>query len=170
MDVRLAQEADLEVIMMIIEHARAFLREQAIPQWQNQTGPKIATIKEDIALSQGYVLVDGTAVIGYAALLNQVEDAYTNIIRGAWDETYLEYVSIHRVAILPKRRGQGLSQFFLQKMIEIALAQNYHDIRIDTHPQNIIMQRVISKAGFNYIGHIELDQIDGQRLAFQLLK
>lgn len=170
MQLRLADHNDVDTIMDIINHAKQFLSEQQIPQWQNQTGPNQDIINKDIDLRQGYVLEDSKMIVGYCALTGNVEKSYTNIKKGSWNETYPVYASIHRVALDPNIRGKGLSQILLKEIINQAAMQDYHDIRIDTHPQNIIMQQVIKRAGFNYIGDIELAQADGERIAFQLLK
>ena len=65
-------------------------------------------------------------------------------------------------------RGKGFAQPFLRGLIETAEGMGYRDIRIDTHPLNAIMQKVILRAGFVYRGMVEFDMPDGKRRAYQL--
>jgi RimJ/RimL family protein N-acetyltransferase len=55
---------------------------------------------------------------------------------------------------------------------EMAQAKGFHSMRIDTHPDNLPMQRALSKAGFVYCGQIILKggAEDGDlRVAFEKL-
>ena len=78
-------------------------------------------------------------------------------IDGKWldDE---EYGVIHRIASC----GKGV----FSECVDWCLNQ-HHNIRIDTHKDNKIMQHLLSKHGFSYCGIIWLE--DGsERLAYQL--
>jgi RimJ/RimL family protein N-acetyltransferase len=56
----------------------------------------------------------------------------------------------------------------MRGLIETAEGIGYRDIRIDTHPLNEIMQKVILRAGFIYRGMVEFAIPDGKRRAYQL--
>jgi RimJ/RimL family protein N-acetyltransferase len=67
-------------------------------------------------------------------------------------------------------RGKGQAKAFMDELVAEALREGFHDIRVDTHEGNKIMQRVILNAGFTYRGKVRFDIPDGERLAYQLLR
>ena len=168
-NIRIAEANDAEKILPVIESGREFLRSQGLPQWQNGYGPSSQSLKEDIISNCGYVLVsqEGT-ICGYAALVEGTDDSYTNIKGGCWDNSHEKYISIHGVVIDADFRGKNLAKRFMRGLIETAEGMGYQDIRIDTHPLNEIMQKVILRAGFAYKGSVEFDIPDGERKAYQL--
>ena len=169
MSIRIAEPNDIERILSVIESGREFLRSQGISQWQNGYGPSSQSVKGDIENNRGYALVtQAGAVCGYATLVEGVDDSYTNIKDGCWDDSHDRYISIHGVAIDADYRGKNLAKRFMRGLIEIAEGMGYRDIRIDTHPMNETMQRVILRAGFVYRGLVEFDIPDGKRKAYQL--
>lgn len=168
-NIRKATNKDIQRIMEIISSAKEFLKEQGLPQWQDGNGPDEPAIAADIAKGEGYLLENNGCVAGYAALVGGIEESYKNIAGGAWEDKYGSYLTIHRVALDPIVRGQKLSAFLMSGLIEEAKQLGYHDIRIDTHPGNKIMQKVILNAGFVYIGMIELPFVNGERQAYQLI-
>ena len=166
--IRKAETNDMEKILSVLESGRAFLQEQGLSQWQNGTGPS-RYVQEDIATRGGHVLLSPQgSICGYATLVAGVDDAYENIRDGAWDNTHDSYIAIHGVAIDAAFRGQGLAGGFIGGLIAIAEDMGYRDIRIDTHPMNTIMQKVILRAGFVYRGMVEFDMPDGKRKAYQI--
>ena len=167
--IHIAEINDIEKIMPVIESGREFLHSQGLAQWQNGYGPSRQSVNEDIENHWGYVLISQEdAICGYAALVDGVDDCYTNIMDGCWDDFHEKYISIHGVAIDAGFRGKNLAKRFMRGLIEIAEGMGYQDIRIDTHPLNEIMQKVILRAGFVYRGMVEFDIPDGKRKAYQL--
>ena len=169
MFIRRAVDADLASILAIIRQAREYLAAQGLPQWQGGHGPDRAAVERDLADGEGYVLVTEGAICGYAALTSAPDENYAGITEGQWAEGEDRYASIHRVAIAPTLRGKGLSKQFLHDLVTAAGVLGYRDIRIDTHPQNQIMEKVIFHTGFAYKGMIRLPIPHGERRAYQLL-
>ena len=165
---RPARPDDLEQILNVIESGRLYLKAQGLAQWQDGNGPARTDIVSDIQSGYAYVLTLGGAVLGYACLIPG-PDGSPEPSEGGWDPRYDQYAAIHRVAIGEGGRGRGLSGRLLQEMLAAGWAQGYRDIRIDTHPGNVIMQRVISGVGFTHIGTLELPIPEGERLAYQIL-
>lgn len=166
---RKATTADIGKIVAIVNQARSYLKEQGLPQWQNGYGPSQLTIEQNVHKQEGYILISNGVVSGYAALVEGIDDYYTKIFDGQWDLEYNKYISIHSVAIDTSIRGRGLSKQLLHDLVIIARSLDYHDIRIDTHPLNIIMERAINHIGFSYKGMINFPIPDGERKAYQLL-
>ena len=168
-DMRKARIEDLDHILPIFQEAREFLREQGSPQWQGDHGPTQAVIKQDIQRQEGYVFLLGDEMFGYSALVEGVDESYTDITQGQWDSTCEGYLSIHRVAISSKVRGKGLAHQMMEHLIAAARRLGYRDIRIDTYHRNQIMERVILGAGFRWRGMVSLPIPNGERKAFQLV-
>jgi GNAT superfamily N-acetyltransferase len=166
--IRLARFSDLDEIEQALENGREFLYERGLPQWQDGHGPTRQMAESDIKKGEGYVLTLDDNPVGYSALVPGVDEYYT-AIDGAWDESYSEYISIHRVAIKKARRGHGLSKIFMNGLIEAARELGFRDIRIDTHPGNDIMINLIQRSGFMYRGMINFPFPNGERRAYQIL-
>ncbi|NFF40436.1 GNAT family N-acetyltransferase [Clostridium argentinense] len=166
---RRAKFEDLTEIMDIIDDGRKALEKNGIPQWKDGDGPNHDIFLEDIKNQEAYVMILNKKIIGIASIISKPEAPYKTIENGKWDETQNSYVSIHRVAIDTSIKGKGLSNKLLELLINTASILGYIDIRIDTHPKNLIMQRVIKNAGFVEKGDILLPVKNGERKAFQLI-
>jgi len=166
--IRIAASGDLENIVAIIESGRAYLKTQGLPQWQNGYGPNREEAAADIERGRGYVLAIAGKAVGYASLIPGPEGSPA-LSEGVWAGGEEHYTTIHRVALETSVRGSGLSRAFLEGLIQAARTLGYSDIRIDTHPENVIMQKAIDKTGFTYAGIMQLPIPEGERWAYQLL-
>ncbi len=165
--VRKADTNDLKNILIVIQNGRDTLNEAGIPQWRNNDGPNEAVILDDLESEEGYVLIEEKQIVGYGTITKAEQKGYDEITNGSWFPSE-KYVSLHRVAIHSEVKEKGKGQFFLGHLISFSLNQGYKDIRIDTHPMNSRMQKVIQKSGFNYQGDIILDVDNGERKAYQI--
>ena len=156
-----AKLTDLSEIVAVIESARAFLKAQEIDQWQKSAYPAAADVRSDIENNVAYVLkVDGK-VAAYAAVMTGFDPAY-DLIHGAWRNDSHDYVTVHRMAVTTAFRGQALGQGFLTSVFETF--STYQDFRVDTHPDNQIMQHILTKLGFEKCGVV---MFEGARWAYQ---
>ena len=156
-----AKLTDLSEIVAVIESARAFLKAQEIDQWQKSAYPAAADVRSDIENNEAYVLkVDGK-VAAYAAVMTGFDPAY-DLIHGAWRNDSHDYVTVHRMAVSTAFRGQALGQGFLTSVFETF--STYQDFRVDTHPDNQIMQHILTKLGFEKCGVV---MFEGARWAYQ---
>jgi RimJ/RimL family protein N-acetyltransferase len=94
------------------------------------------------------------------------------MLEGSWrgnpEDTYM---SIHRIAMSSKFRGQRLSEKMMSGLFTISSELGYNELRIDTHPKNKGMQKVIANNGFEYRGIIDFNdenEVDTTRFAYQL--
>ena len=74
---------------------------------------------------------------------------------------------IHRVAIADGYRGKGVSDILFRSFEKLAVSKGISNLRIDTHEQNIPMQRVLARHGYAYCGTVM--QNNGLRLAYDKL-
>lgn len=158
MKVKIAEKQNLNEIMEVIHDAQAFLKAQEIDQWQNGY-PNCDVILQDIFKQRGLVLKDEEEIVGYCFYSEDIEPTYLKIYDGAWINDS-PYIVIHRLALKQSSQGKHLSHELFQKVTEIAKQQGIYNLRIDTHPDNKIMQHVILKEGFTYCGKIYLEDGD----------
>ena len=159
MKIRKTTEADLPRIGEIYENAKRFMRESGNPNQWNSGTPNIETAREDMEKGVGYVAVedDGEIVAAFMFSLDG-EPTYAKIYDGEWLSD-APYGVIHRIAVA--EQGRGIIGYCIDECF--ARCQN---LRIDTHRDNLPMQRALLKRGFQYCGIIYLENGD-ERLAYQ---
>lgn len=158
LNVRIAADADFETILRIYRSAQDYMIRSGNPSQWGHTYPSADLIRSDMQTGACHVLYDETGVHGVFALLKEAEPTYSRIMEGKWlnDEPY---VTIHRVA----GDGQVHGLFQCAAAYCKRLSSN---IRIDTHADNLTMQRRLEKNGFQKCGIIYVR--DGSpRLAYQ---
>ena len=166
MHLRKTKTEDIPVVISIIGDAIEELRKASIDQWQNGY-PNASSIENDIAKGWGYVLVEDDEIVATLALCFDKDPNYEVIADGEWLNQE-PYAVIHRIAVRRSRKGQGLAGVAMKMCEDICLDRGIFNIRIDTHRQNLSMQRMLQKAGYVYCGIIFLiDAVGAQRLALQ---
>ena len=166
--IRAATPKDVPEVMKIIDEAKAFLKSYGSPQWQDGH-PNEEMINADITNKIAYVLVVAGQVAGYSALSFLPDPNYERIYAGQWHNNSDRYAVIHRTAISANYRGQHLTNYLFSNLISRTLAEEIHNLRIDTHPMNQPMQHLVSSFGFAKRGRVDVDdQIDPVRDAFEL--
>ena len=85
------------------------------------------------------------------------EKTYDGIENGQWlTPGDTKYMVIHRIATHYEYKRRGTAGAFLEFARETARRRGVLSIRIDTHPDNQIMQSWLCKNGFIYCGWIWL--------------
>ena len=157
--VRLAQVADLDKIMPVMDAAKGIMRSDGnMNQWSDGY-PSSEAILADIHRKGGFVMEDCGKIVGYFAFLPSPEPTYSYIEGGEWIDDVMPYHVIHRIASYPEIHG------VFSDIMEYCFSQD-PNIRIDTHRENSIMRHNIAKHGFTYCGIIYLESGD-ERLAYQ---
>ena len=166
--IRKATLADLDAIWTLRLKTSALLKMRGVDQWQSEF-PTIEQFIDDIHQGEFYVLDIGE-IIGMMALKAGIEPTYDKVYDGHWrlDQPYM---TIHRIAVDESFRGQGYGLSLLKFAEEQAKRLGYHYLRIDTHEDNKIAQKLFEKFGFVYCGYIMLGKhhpTDRKRLAYDL--
>lgn len=160
---------DLPKVIDIIEGAKETLRDRGVDQWQAGY-PNNDILKQDIQEDISYVLILDGEVVGTAALQQGYDKNYQDMTSGSWsDKSEVTYSVIHRIAVEPGHQGQHLSAALIQQLFTMSHYLGYSDVRIDTHPDNLVMQHVITSNGFVEQGTITMDEDHGIRKAYQIL-
>ncbi len=158
--IRNAQVADLNTILALYESARVFMRETGnMTQW---TGgyPSREVVLSDISKEKLYVCEESGAVLGVFYYAEEKDPTYGVIYDGAWCNDH-PYAVIHRIAVSDEARGTGVAGFIFD-----ACFARCPNLRIDTHRDNLPMQRALEKRGFLRCGIIHLLNGD-ERIAYQ---
>ena len=122
-----------------------------IDQWQRGY-PNRTSVERDVEDGVGMVLGEGATILAYGAVIFTGEPAYNDLTGGEW-LTSGDYACIHRVCVNEIFIGMGFSKRFMQA-VEAMAAEQVRSIRIDTHPDNQIMQGLIRTMGYTYCGII----------------
>lgn len=158
MEIRRTRREELDIVMAIYHHAQKFMAEQGNPnQWKNVHPPK-ELIEKDIEEGKSYVCVEDGQIVAVFYYAIEEDPTYMKIVDGAWKNNK-PYAVVHRVASAGTVKGAG--SFCINWA-----AQQYDNIRMDTHKDNLIMQKTLAKCGFEYCGIIFLANGD-ERIAFQ---
>lgn len=156
--IRKANREDLERILEIYAYARKFMAKTGNPNQWGKTNPPRETLEEDIRQGNLYV-AENDGIHGVFAYFTGEDPTYGYIEDGAWlDQT--PYGTIHRVA------SDGSGGVF-SAVLAFVQEQNSH-VRIDTHHDNIVMQHVLAKHGFQKCGIIYLENGD-PRIAYEMV-
>ena len=164
MEFRKAVETDKNNIMKIINQAKAYFKENGIDQWQDGY-PNMTTIQKDIMDGNGYILLKDKEIVATSAVIFGKEKNYETIFQGKWISEG-EYVAIHRIAVTSRYKGLGLSTEIIKNIEAISLEKGVHSIKVDTHKQNLSMQKLLEKNNFQYCGIIYLED-KSERIAFE---
>lgn len=155
--IRPATEADLPAILGIYEEARVFMRQKGNPTQWNGGYPSEALLRDDISKGHLYLCLEEERIAAVFCYFQGIDPTYIRIYEGQWLND-APYGVIHRIAV--NLHGKRIAN----RCYEWALTQ-CPELRIDTHRDNIPMQRSLEMFGFSRCGIIYLANGD-QRIAF----
>jgi len=162
MIIRKTEPRDLDSIDRIYSDAKAFMRANGnMLQWNYGGYPNRESAEADMREGIGYVCEDEGEIVAVFMFKIGEDKTYKVIYDGAWlnDEPY---AAIHRVAVA--RHGTGIVDFCFDYCLKM-----FPSLKIDTHRDNIPMQKALARNGFKYCGIIHLESGD-ERLAYQKLR
>lgn len=170
MYIRKASSEDFDEMKAIYAYARKMMRENGNPnQWKNNR-PSDEAILKDIENGNSYCVIDADEkescvssgknekICGVFAFILGTDPTYLEIEGGEWlnDEPY---GTIHRMAAAEGAKGIfDFALSFCEKQTD--------NIRLDTHEENLILQRLAEKRGFKKCGIIYVDN-GTPRIAYQ---
>lgn len=156
--IRKTKISDLAECVAIYSSAREYMRASGNPdQWPSHYPGEI-DILSDIATGCGYVCEDNGEVVAVFYFAEGPDPTYSTIYDGEW-KSNMPYAVIHRVAV--KHHGKGIIDFIFNECFKAS-----KHLRIDTHKDNIPMQKVLKRNGFEPCGIIHIET-GAKRLAFE---
>lgn len=163
LSIRHAAAEDIDRVLPIYDHARAYMRQNGnMTQWAGGY-PDRDTLCEDLKAERLYLCVDrgedgAESIAGVFVYFEGVDPTYVHIYDGAWLNDH-PYGVLHRIAVAEHQRGVASFCFAW-------CFSKCGNLKIDTHRDNIPMQRSLRKNGFTPCGIIYLANGD-ERIAFQ---
>jgi RimJ/RimL family protein N-acetyltransferase len=161
MNIRKTQPADLDTVMALYAAAREFMVATGNPrQWAARSWPPRERIIQDIRQGKSYVCVkdDEILAVFFYQYGHDIDPTYRVIREGSWIGDG-PYGVVHRIAA---KAGSGAGKF----CINWAFSQCGH-LRIDTHGDNRVMQKVLTGLGFTRCGIIYIEEDNDPRIAFE---
>lgn len=159
-----AKNTDIERIMEIVRQAQAWFATQGIDQWQDGY-PTSEIFQRDIERGECYILCEDEQIIAVGVISFAGEPTYDKIYDGEWIDNK-PYVVVHRIAVASSHKGRGVAGRILAHAERLAAKRGITSFRIDTHRDNLPMQRAITKQGFLHCGRILLES-GAEREAYQ---
>ncbi|MFM1538755.1 hypothetical protein [Helcococcus bovis] len=146
--IRLAKIDDFNSILDVYKIARTLMKETGNPNQWGDNRPTEEAVLEDIKASKMYVIEENTEILGLFSLQDFDYD-YVNI-DGKWlnDE---KYIVIHKVASSGNKKG------IFSEIINYVSSKT-KNIRIDTHEDNKVMQKLLVDNGFTYCGVVFIER------------
>lgn len=196
MRIRQAQAEDIEEVMAVVAQGKIALALLDIDQWQNGY-PDRNLIEGDIQLGESYLVMDDDGrCLATAMIACKEEPDYREISGGTWitgnggadavgaplasgsplpgnhgDGTGRSgYAVVHRVAVRADAVKKGAASLLLKEAQRIAAQKGCESVRVDTHPGNTPMQRLLEKNGFTQCGTIRVSHASGftaERFAYE---
>lgn len=157
--IRNAQMEDLPRIEEIYAYARQFMAKTGNPNQWGKQHPPVETLKDDIEKHLLHVLENETGIHGVFYFYIGDDPTYAYMEGGSW-RSETPYGTIHRIA------GDG-SGGILAAAVTFCKQQIPH-VRIDTHHDNLVMQKAVVRQGFLRRGIIYLENGD-PRIAYDLI-
>ncbi len=166
---------DIDCIMDILTHGRRAIAALGIDQWQGGY-PHRDVVEQDVARNESYVVEDEGSVIATVMIGFSGEACYDFIAGGKWltpgDSRDPRYAVLHRVAVGAHSQGKGVATFLLKEAECLVREQDFASVRIDTHPGNTPMRRLLEKCGYTSCGTIFIAHAEGaspDRTAYEKL-
>ncbi len=158
MNIRRSTFDDIDAIEQIYASAREFMNKSGNPDQWGHTYPPREVICSDISEGCSYVVTDGDDVVAVFYFRVGNDLTYERIFDGSWLSCE-PYAVIHRVAV--GKPGRGVAGAIFDYCFS-----KHPNLRIDTHRNNLPMQRALARAGFSMCGVIYLENGE-ERIAFQ---
>ncbi|MBQ9805323.1 MAG: AraC family transcriptional regulator [Clostridia bacterium] len=158
MKIRRATAGELPQIMEIYAKAREYMKQNGNPDQWKDNYPPTELIREDIEREKCYLCVSMGEIYGVFYFCEEDDPTYSYIENGKWLNDS-PYGVIHRIAVA--KHGKGVASFCFDYALSLC-----GNLKIDTHAENLPMQKALAKNGFTRCGTIYLE--DGSpRIAYQ---
>lgn len=165
MIIRTSEISDLSQIVNLLNQAKSYFERSGIDQWQNGY-PNGDNILQDIVEGKSFVFFDHNQVLGTMYFTIGKEPNYEVIEDGQWLTDSDTYAVMHRIVVDERIKGKGVAKQMLDYVESVAKQSHIGSLRIDTHKDNLSMQRFLQKNGFQPCGIIYVE--DGtQRIGFE---
>jgi ribosomal protein S18 acetylase RimI-like enzyme len=151
MEIRRGTRDDLPALMALVRRVMPLMLAAGNLQW-DENYPNQLVFEHDIEKSQLWVAEVGGVIAGVAAITTDPEPEYAQ----AGLDIEEPAVIIHRLAVDPAFRGNGVGSGLMQQAEQIAIERGITAVRVDTNTQNPETQRLFPRLGYRLAGEISL--------------
>lgn len=153
---RTAKEADLPKIMMIVQQIVIDMSTTNNRQW-DETYPLREHFLQDIQTDSLYVLEEDDQLKGFISINQDFAPEYHEL---DWEAE--EFLVIHRVAVNPKSRQEGVATRLMQFAEQLSKERGMNFLISDTSELNTEMNRLFNKLEYVKVGKVSLDKEEFQ--------
>lgn len=146
---RKAVAVDLKDIMDIIEQTIKEMRTYGNTQW-NESYPQERDFMKDVQNGNLFVLEMDKQIAGFVCINQEEPEEYDSL---NWELSDKPMV-VHRMAVNPKFRRNGIGTVLMKFTDEFAIKNNIRYLKIDTYSINTKMNALIKKCQFKFVGEI----------------
>lgn len=139
---------DLEVIASLAKVVRGDMVSKGLNQWVGDY-PNIDNFRSDLDKGGLFVLVEADKIVGSCSILKENDIAYKEVV---WNGK--NALVIHRILIDPTYQGKGFGKEMVNFAYKKVLNEGYDSLKIDTHPDNIKMQKMLKGLSFEFRGYL----------------
>ncbi len=157
--IELAKKAELITISALAKKTRQYMQNLGLKQWVDGY-PDYAQFLFDYNNQGLYVYKEDNVIIASMSLLPENDEAYKEL---KWLKD--KSIVMHRVLVDPEHQKSGIGGLLFNYAINLARTNSYESVKVDTHPDNYKMQRLIKKMEFQDIGYLS----GINRLAYELV-
>ena len=156
--IRIANLEDIQIISDIAVIVRKSMLNGGLNQWLGDY-PAYQDFHKDFLKDGLFVLEEDNQILGSLSILPEDDLAYLEV---HWESD--KALVIHRILVNPLFQGKGKGKEMINYAIQKGQKEGFTGIKIDTHPNNIKMQKMLKSLDFVYRGY--LSSIN--RLAYEL--
>lgn len=146
---RKANLEDIQEIMSILRKTIKEMHSYHNNQW-DEFYPVEKDFKNDIQEGNLYVSERNARTVAFICVNKQEPSEYSGL---SWSSRKNAMV-IHRMAVDPESRRQGVGRELMDFAEGLALRNNINYLKVDTNSINEKMKRLFVKCGYHFIGEI----------------
>lgn len=147
--IRKASLNDVDSIMDIIKSTVEEMKTYNNTQW-DESYPQAKDFIKDIESEELYVEAEGKEIKGFICINYIEQKEYDDLNWGSNSKAMV----IHRMAVNPKFRQQGIATKLIKLAEQLALDNNVVYLKTDTYSINTKMNSLFKKCGFNLVGEM----------------
>lgn len=152
MGIRKGKNSDIDDIMSIKNAVVILMKESGNNQW-SESYPARDTLLNDIENENLYIYEEDGKVLGFIVADNHHAYEYDDI---PWELARLDSIAFHRAAVDPRAQGKGIASKLFDEVEAHFKNEGYLGVHTDTNLNNLPMQSLFEKRGYEYRGKLNL--------------
>lgn len=166
--VRKATNSDITNVLNLYSEVIDQIRDnESNPNWEHGIYPKKENILEAIESEELYVGIKDKKIASAIVINSKASACFENIkwnVDSKEDDVYY----IHLVAVNQKYKKQGFAKKMLNFAFNLAKENSVKSMRLSIHSNNMAIEPLYTKLGFEYVDSIEVNDVDRGLLFFKV--